>query len=616
MYKHYLASSHSDESHILLSTYTLLRLALLLPRSLPPTCPVIPTPLPTTHPLVLQHDILHTTHIMFWLPHVRQPGSPSSLRLPLHHLDTLHIRTVDLVPHLDSDSRQLIPQQDAGLDTSASNVDTYSRKRIARLQPYEQNVADVGSFRVGFGEEVRAGAGGVEDGDLRGVEVVYGFFEFGGGSRRRWIGFDFADGWEEFVSKWGYLDKMRSSINELGSMYLGLHLELVAGFERPVSSDGPALVSPGNMNRQSLIKAIRGSECCSKNAKLSLSRRTFTNSAVCRRNDAVPDFEPTPSAELDLLLRQYRSKLFLPAHLSEYDKRIIYSPKKSKSLLNDPKNVEIGGEEFRLEYIDRLVDEPQKRAGLRKVLNLMKETKHWNNLPRFLEGLKDCKRPLEKDQLQQMIGKAALANRIDIVIECARRVTDTGFRLNEPAVVKSVMWGLHVKAAQSNWAAKETEQALRLGEMVAKMLEDKQHAGGPIAGDDDVRRLPEVIGILLELAAVRASKHLEGKDADGKVATYAARIVDMPTKQLTIDEKSTDKPLENAINQWLREAVPVIHGMKEALRLLDPDTRPRHRLREMLPPLEKQAKEYAAQIHGSEAERWGLKAYNDLIASA
>jgi hypothetical protein len=95
----------------------------------------------------------------------------------------------------------------------------------------------VGGFGIGFGEEVRAGAGGVEDGDLRGVEVVYGFFEFGGGSRRGGIGFDFADGWGEFVSKWGYLDRMRSSINELGSMYLELHLELVAGFGRPVCCD-------------------------------------------------------------------------------------------------------------------------------------------------------------------------------------------------------------------------------------------------------------------------------------------------------------------------------------------------------------------------------------------
>jgi hypothetical protein len=211
----------------------------------------------------------------------------------------------------------------------------------------------------------------------------------------------------------------------------------------------------------------------------------------------------------------------------------------------------------------------------------MKETEHWNNLPRLLEGLKDCKRPLKKDQLQQMIGKAALANRIDIVIECARRVTDTGFRLKEPEVVRSVMWGLHVKAAQSDWAEKETGQALRLGEMVAEMLDDKQHAGGPIVGEDDVRRLPEVVGILLELAAVRASKHLEGKDADGKVATYAARIVDMPTKKLTIEEKSSSREQEIAINVWLREAVPVIHGMKEDIGLGKCYRRWRSRLRNM-----------------------------------
>jgi hypothetical protein len=267
-----------------------------------------------------------------------------------------------------------------------------------------------------------------------------------------------------------------------------------------------------------------------------------------------------------------------------------------------------------LEPINRLRDELPKRGGFHKVLDLMKEAKHWNNLPRLLEGLKDCKRPLEEDQLALMVSRAALENRMDVIIECARRVEHTNFRLNTPKIVKRVMWGLHFKAANSNWNAKETQQALRWGEMVANMLEDKEHVGSVIVKEEDIRRLPEVTGTLLELAAVRASRHLEGKDADGKVATYAARIVDIPEKKLTLEEEDK-RPIEIKANEWLKEAVPVIHGMKEALRLLDPNTRPRHRLRDMLPPLGKQAKGYAAEVKGGEEKRYGLKAYKSLIAS-
>ncbi|KAM3068938.1 hypothetical protein ACMFMG_004114 [Clarireedia jacksonii] len=367
------------------------------------------------------------------------------------------------------------------------------------------------------------------------------------------------------------------------------------------------------MNRQGLIKAIRGSECLSKNAPQSLSRRrNFTNSAVCQKNGSIPSFEPTSSPELDQLLARYRYKLFLPAHLSEYDRKIVYNPSKAKGLLAEPQTVEIGGEAFRLEPIDPLNDEPSKRSSFHKVLELMKG-KDWNNLPRLLEGLKYCKRPVGDLQLLQMVRKAALQDRMDVIIECARRVAYTGFRLNQPEIVKTVMWGLHYKAANSNWDEAETKQALRWAEMVADMLEDKKHAGGVFVKEGNVRALPEVIGVLLELAAVRASRHLEGKDVDGKVATYAARMVDVPEKKLSVEDGPLQANLDWAMNYWLKEAVPIIHGMKESLQILDPNTRPRNRLMNMLPPLEEKAKRYAAKIR---AGTLGAKLYEQVLGSA
>ncbi len=64
----------------------------------------------TPRPLIIQDNILHTAHIMLRLPHIRQSRSSRPLLSSLYDLDALHIRTVDLIPHLNSNSRQLISQ--------------------------------------------------------------------------------------------------------------------------------------------------------------------------------------------------------------------------------------------------------------------------------------------------------------------------------------------------------------------------------------------------------------------------------------------------------------------------------------------------------------------------
>lgn len=65
----------------------------------------------TSRPLshVLPDNIIHTSNIMTWLPHVVKLRSPRSLLFPLHDLNALHIWTVDLVPHLHTQSGQVIP---------------------------------------------------------------------------------------------------------------------------------------------------------------------------------------------------------------------------------------------------------------------------------------------------------------------------------------------------------------------------------------------------------------------------------------------------------------------------------------------------------------------------
>ncbi|RAL66521.1 hypothetical protein DID88_006211 [Monilinia fructigena] len=409
------------------------------------------------------------------------------------------------------------------------------------------------------------------------------------------------------------------------------------------------------MSIKVLSKVIRGSECLFKHAPLNLTRqkRSFASSPVCQRVGNVPSFSPTSSPELDALLSKYRKNLFLPAHLSEYDQELVYGDRHAQSLLTEPVKVQIGEEEFVLEHINRLKDVPSTVKGFRQILNLMTEPKDWDNLPNLLEGLHDCKRPLSGPLSCQMIRRAGLLGRMDTVIESARRVQYTGFSLRDEEVVMQVMYWIQHKAQISGFGEKETKQALAWAEIVVDLLEDPKHAGhkGPLLAEDanDVRALPEVIGILLQLAAVRAVKHTDGKDVDGKVATYTTRLLgtryDLSTSLLNMkrpeirvyskadpinsevaNQTKTDgtdysiREIQNktlrAKNHWLVAAVPVLHGMKAAQKVFGPDTIASAKLKENIPRLEKRVNRYASELKVASAGNLGVRTYANLFGSA
>jgi hypothetical protein len=254
----------------------------------------------------------------------------------------------------------------------------------------------------------------------------------------------------------------------------------------------------------------------------------------------------------------------LPTHLSKSHKDLIYKEKHQRTLEIEPVFATIAGEKFHLEHIDRLIDVPG-RSALRTAVDLMKEKKDWDNLPSLLIGLKDAKTVLRSGDLTWITRKAGLAGRPDIILECARRVSDTGFELKGPEVVVEIMWQLQFKAAQNYWDAKDTKQALSWAETITELLEDRRHAGGKITEPgNDPRVRPEVIGVLLQLSAVWVTRWQNGKDEDGKVARYMARLLKSPA---SIQPDSTRTDIFSA-NGYLAYMVPVLHGLKLAAQIL------------------------------------------------
>jgi hypothetical protein len=219
-----------------------------------------------------------------------------------------------------------------------------------------------------------------------------------------------------------------------------------------------------------------------------------------------------------------------------------------------------------LQHINKRKDIPNHKKALYNAMKLMKEKTDWANLPNLLEGLKVAGMNTNTPPIKGVVlSELMKAGRQEVILECLRRVEGTGMQLKEPNFVIRIMLAMQKRAFTINWHEHETAKALKWAEMVVVLMEDPKHAGSRVlAGEDDPRLQPEVIGILLELAAVRAVKHLESRDVDGKVAEYAARLVGTP-----LDFKTPPGEGEYDLNPWLWAHVPVLHGMYEALKVLD-----------------------------------------------
>ncbi|KAK0122873.1 hypothetical protein ONS96_009899 [Cadophora gregata f. sp. sojae] len=290
------------------------------------------------------------------------------------------------------------------------------------------------------------------------------------------------------------------------------------------------------------------------------------NTRICRFPSnfsvgAIPTFTEVSSPELQDLFTQLRERVFLPAHITQQQRDLIFKGKNKKALEVEPVTAVVAGEEFTLKPLDPLADVPSRYKSLNKALYLMQDKRDWNNLPNLLQGLKTVKFKLREDERLGLLRKIAKAGRQDVLLECLRRADETGFTLKSPSFVVQVFFWMQQKAYQSDWDAEETKKALQWAEMVKDMMAEPKHQ--PAAGSDPLPDLHEVHGILLELAAVRASSHQDGKDADGKVEKYASDLLASP-RHFEVRHKSN----RGAPNYWLSTNIPTLHGLRIAQEVL------------------------------------------------
>ncbi|KAI9760510.1 MAG: hypothetical protein M4579_001595 [Chaenotheca gracillima] len=315
---------------------------------------------------------------------------------------------------------------------------------------------------------------------------------------------------------------------------------------------------------------LHGGALCRKCARsafakqLSVPSRAFATSPRTQKHGNVNSFTPASNPQLDALLQEFRSQIFIPAHLSKVHRELIHKPSKHPILKGDePFMVDVGDEKVQLKPLDPMKDEPSTRKGIAEILRLMKEPQDWDNLPLFLEELRIARRKsLPSIRKEQLARKACEGGRDDILMQCLRKTSTIDLAMKEVEFVCEVMWGLRVKPVQARWDDLTTEKALKNAEQVLELLEHREHSGDlPLRRKSgDPRLSPEVIGVVFELAAVRATRHQGGEDTDGKVATYARRLKDALN--------NTNRLASGNANTKLMSLVPMWHGYMLASKVL------------------------------------------------
>jgi len=226
---------------------------------------------------------------------------------------------------------------------------------------------------------------------------------------------------------------------------------------------------------------------------------------------------------------------------------------------------------------------PNVKKAVREAYKLMREKKDFDNLPSIFKGATKSKFPIDKDMKQSIVRAAVNHGQSDSILECIRQKVFTNEEYG--AITSRLIWELQSQALESDWEEHCTKKALLSAEKALLMLYEDYYR--PEHSATDPRGRPEVIGQLLELAAVRASRHLGGKDVDGKVELYA---------------KSLLGTLENGIgtyrrdDHFLKEYVPVVYGISVAETVLGSTSDVVVQLKQKTATIEKELHEKAAKV--------------------
>ncbi|KAF7186224.1 hypothetical protein HII31_12466 [Pseudocercospora fuligena] len=320
---------------------------------------------------------------------------------------------------------------------------------------------------------------------------------------------------------------------------------------------------------------------CASSTAHTTSRRAFTQSAF--RSKHLPSFIETSNEELNNILATLRTKHFIPQYLHKSERKLIQSPKNKQYLEENPQTAQIGEEEIELEWID-VANRPSEVSLCKEAFKIIFDSKDnsWENLPRLLRAIAETNpivkgtTPLTSADLERIVRKAVNQNRLSVIFRCLQPNAATGISLKDRRLLQALIVGVRQTALRSNWEKNHVAIALERFQELMSLLESEEHGGGKYLRPGDPRRKPEMLGALLELAAVYTYKHGGGEDTNGVVKTYADRllsILEADPQRYNADTFITIKKGTGYDKHDLRYwsfmlNVPIYHGLLLAEKVL------------------------------------------------
>ncbi|KAI8625273.1 hypothetical protein F5Y19DRAFT_271522 [Xylariaceae sp. FL1651] len=341
------------------------------------------------------------------------------------------------------------------------------------------------------------------------------------------------------------------------------------------------------MSRKSVLSAV----CTSNGAFEATARRiagqqqrNFTSTS--QRNAHITHFTPTSSPALDNLLNDIRNKIILPSYLPMSQRKRITSPKYEKQLQADPITIEIDGEVLKFRHLNPLGgDVPNTRKSVVDAVSRFETPADFANLRPLLEGLTVAGRKFNPSVYAKILRLVGSKGHVYEIIDCARGVKRTGYKLDSSEKVNEVLHFVQMKAIDAEWDEAETRQALRWAEMVVEMLHEEAHQPRRpkhepvLAGEMPLNRDPMVLAAPLHLAAVLAARHEAGEEVLDKVHKLARDIVmlwpegkkmkELQPAELYAQEDKLGYLLEPS--KFVVLAVPLLHGLETAIKVVGPE---------------------------------------------
>lgn len=216
--------------------------------------------------------------------------------------------------------------------------------------------------------------------------------------------------------------------------------------------------------------------CCTAGHRKSLNKHGLADHAPHHTVKHITKFTPTSSPELDQLLETMRQKIILPAFLPAEQRSRLYDPKWEQRLKSDPITIEIDGEVLKFYHQNLLEgDIPETKKTLREIIHRLKTPEDFANLRPLLEGLNQAGRVINDITRAQLTRIVCERGHHVELLDCARSVKRTGFRLDSHEIVLKLLGAIQMEAVNAGWAPAATRQALRRAEMVLELLESEDH---------------------------------------------------------------------------------------------------------------------------------------------